>query len=526
MGAPELSSPTDEAIQHDPEQARINQENVDLERLGRERPKCFGGAWSEISFCLSIFMSQILAEYYISGSNVLLPTLVRELDLPKASAVWPSTALSLVVTSTLLIFGRLTDMFGGYIIYSGGAIWLTISSILCGVSQTWLMLIICRALQGFALAAFLPSGMMILGSTYRPGPRKNIVFSIYGACAALGFFVGIFFSGLTGEYLTWRWYFFFGAILSAITSALSLFSIPRDYSEMRKLGIQMDWAGACLSIPAAVFIVFAIADSSYAPQGWRTPYIPLFLALGLIFLGMMVYVEGWVVKNPLLPGDIFRVKYMLPLVVALLFLYGTLGIFLLYAVLYMSDIMGASPMQIVAWAAPMGIGGLILSVGGGMIFHKVPGTILMLISCLGYVGSGLFFAVIPLGGNYWAFVFPSMICGTVGIDISFNIANVFITTNLPKSRQGLAGALINCTLHMGIAVLLGFADIVQTQTPDLGSRRSYKAVFWYQTGLAILGLLIVAFFVRIREAKSEFTLDEREAMAAEGNERAGEVGDV
>lgn len=183
-------------------------------------------------------------------------------------------------------------------------------------------------------------------------------------------------------------------------------------------------------------------------------------------------------------------------------------------------------MQIVAWAAPMGIGGLILSVGGGMIFHKVPGTILMLISCLGYVGSGLFFAVIPLGGNYWAFVFPSMICGTVGIDISFNIANVFITTNLPKSRQGLAGALINCTLHMGIAVLLGFADIVQTQTSDLGSRRSYKAVFWYQTGLAILGLLIVAFFVRIREAKSEFTLDEREAMAAEGNERAGEVGDV
>ncbi|KAJ5193421.1 hypothetical protein N7449_009563 [Penicillium cf. viridicatum] len=523
MGVPEAPGPSNEAIQHDPEQARINQETVDLERLGRERPKCFAGPWSEISFCLSIFMSQILAEYYISGSNVLLPTLVKELDLPEASAIWPSTALSLVVTSTLLIFGRLTDMFGGYLIYSGGAIWLTISSILCGVSQTWLMLIICRALQGFALAAFLPSGIMVLGSTYRPGPRKNIVFSIYGACAALGFFVGIFFSGLSGEYLTWRWYFFFGAILSAITSALSLFSIPRDYSEKRKLGIQMDWPGACLSIPAAVLIVFAIADSSYAPQGWRTPYIPLFLALGLILLGIMVYVEGWVVKNPLLPGDVFRVKYMLPLVIALLFLYGTLGIFLLYAVLYMSDIMGASPMQIVAWAAPMGVGGLILSVGGGMIFHKVPGTILMLISCLGYVGSGLFFAVIPIGGNYWAFVFPAMICGTVGIDISFNLANVFITTNLPKSRQGLAGALINCTLHMGIAVMLGFADIVHTQTSELGTIDSYKAVFWYQTGLAILGMLIVAFFVRIREAKSEFTLDEREAMAAEGNARAVEV---
>ncbi|KAJ5566575.1 hypothetical protein N7535_008213 [Penicillium sp. DV-2018c] len=543
MGAPEAPGPNNEAMPHDSKQSRENQDTLDLERLGRERPKCFRGFWSELCFCLSIFMSQILAvshsstlfytpsrkvltfiqEYYISGSNVLIPTLVKELDLPETSAIWPSTALSLVVTSTLLIFGRLTDMYGGYLIYSGGAIWLTISSILCGVSQTWLMLIICRALQGFALAAFLPSGIMILGSTYRPGPRKNVVFSIYGACAALGFFVGIFFSGLCGEWLTWRWYFFFGAILSAITAVLSLFSIPRDYAEKKAMGVKMDWPGACLSIPAAVFIVFAIADSSYAPQGWKTPYIPLFFILGMILLGAMVYVEGWVVENPLLPGDVFRVKYMLPLIVALLFLYGTLGIFLLYAVLYMSEIMGASPMQIVAWAVPMAVGGLILSVAGGLIFHKVPGTILMLISCLGYVGSGLLFAVIPLGGNYWAFVFPAMICGTVGIDISFNVTNVFITTNLPSAKQGLAGALINCTLHMGIAVMLGFADITQTQTLHLGTRRSYKAVFWYQTGLAILGTLIVAFFVRIREAKSELTLDERAAMEAERPEGAGQV---
>jgi hypothetical protein len=47
----------------------------------------------------------------------------------------------------------------------------------------------------------------------------------------------------------------------------------------------------------------------------------------------MVYVEGWVAKNPLLPGDIFAVKYMKPLAIALLFLYGSLGVFFLYAVL-------------------------------------------------------------------------------------------------------------------------------------------------------------------------------------------------
>ncbi|KAJ5546312.1 hypothetical protein N7494_003897 [Penicillium frequentans] len=81
-------------------------------------------------------------------------------------------------------------MYGGYVIYNAGAIWLIISSILCGAPPTWLMFVVCRALQGLALGALLPSGMMILRSTYRRGPRKNQVFSIDGACAALGFFAG------------------------------------------------------------------------------------------------------------------------------------------------------------------------------------------------------------------------------------------------------------------------------------------------------------------------------------------------
>lgn len=61
MSTTEAPSAKREVLPHDLEQARIDQNLADLERLGRERPKCFPGAWSEISFCLSIFMSQILA---------------------------------------------------------------------------------------------------------------------------------------------------------------------------------------------------------------------------------------------------------------------------------------------------------------------------------------------------------------------------------------------------------------------------------------------------------------------------------
>ncbi|EAW10808.1 putative MFS multidrug transporter [Aspergillus clavatus NRRL 1] len=494
---------------------RTDSEEARLERLGRERPPCFSSAWSELTFCFSIVMSQILAEYYISGSNILLPTLIDALDIPLASSIWPSTALSLVVTSTLLIFGRLGDMYGGFVLYLFGAGWLTFSSILAGFSQSWLMLVICRALQGLALASFLPSGLMILGSVYRPGPRKNLVFSVYGACAALGFFIGIFFSGLCGRFLSWRWYFFIGAILSAITAGTSYLSIPSDFAERRKKRtVTMDWLGSVLLVPGLVLLVYAIAGSSHAPKQWATAYIDVCLALGVVLLAAFVYVEGWVVSKPLVPGDVFAVKYMKPLLLSLVCLYGSLGIFLLYGALYMQGIMHASPLQIVAWTVPMAVGGLLISTVGGFILHRISGTNLMIISCLGYLGSGLFFALMPENGGYWPFVFPAMICGTIGIDISFNVTNVFITSNLPLEKQGLAGALINCTLHLGIALHLGFADIVQVNTEDKGTRKSYQAVFWFQVALCAVGLVVNALWVRISRAKSELTVDEKRALEA------------
>lgn len=104
-----------------------------------------------------------------------------------------------MVSSFLLPFGRLGDIYGGFPIYIAGCAWFCIWSLIAGFAQNELMLDICRALQGLGPAAFLPAGLQLLGSTYRPGPRKNLVFSIYGAMAPLGFFVGFFFAGIAGE---------------------------------------------------------------------------------------------------------------------------------------------------------------------------------------------------------------------------------------------------------------------------------------------------------------------------------------
>ncbi len=406
-------------------------------------------------------------------------------------------------------------MYGGYPVFLFGLVWFTVWSVVGGFAQNNLMLDFCRALQGLGPAAFLPSGVMLMGSTYRPGPRKNLVFSVYGAAAPLGFFLGIFVAGATGNFLRFGWYFWIGAMLLSTTVLAAIFAIPNDMEERRAMGVQMDWLGSIFIASGLVLVIFAITDASHAPDGWRTSYIYITLIMGALFLGISFYVEGWVAANPLLPFDLFKVPHLPALFVALFFSDGVLGIFLLYATLYMQNIMGASPLQVSAWYVPMCAGGCLISVVGGYVLHLLPGTVLMLVGCGAWIGNSLLFALAPEGANYWAFVFPAMICATMGIDIIYNVATIFITTSLSKSRQGLAGALINSLLYLGIAFLLAFADVVQTRTMDVGLKRSYQSVFWYQFACSVLALVIMIGFVRIKKAESDLTTDERTALGPE-----------
>lgn len=47
--------------ERDPEQDAVVSVPPDLEKLGRQRPECFKSLGSELAFCFSIVMSQILA---------------------------------------------------------------------------------------------------------------------------------------------------------------------------------------------------------------------------------------------------------------------------------------------------------------------------------------------------------------------------------------------------------------------------------------------------------------------------------
>lgn len=499
------------------------QREIDLDQLGRQRPEVFSSTITEVLFCTSLLISMFMAEFFISGFNIILPSVAVALDIPKASQVWPASVFSLVTGAFLLPFGRIADIHGAYYVFCAGMVWFTIWSLISGFSTNYVMLIVTRALGGLGPAAFLPTSIMLLGKLYRPGPRKNLVFGLYSAFAPIGFFLGIIVGGATTQYMSWRWYFYIGSIILFITCGVAFMTIPRDRESTRRENarVKMDWWGVVTIVPALVLVTFAITDGAHAPRGWASPYIIVTFVVGVLLLGAAVYVEGWVAEQPLLPFDLFQPKYMGRLTVALFFAYGIFGIFLYYASFHISEWMGESPLVTAVWFAPMAAGGIILATAGGFTLHLLPGRLLLIISALGSLACVLLFALMPRDANFWAWVFPAMLGATIGIDITYVVSNVFITTNIARHRQGLAGALINSLLFLGISFFLGISDLAVSEHAKSGGKTGHQVAFWFAVGCAVVVLLIFM-TIKVGKAESDLTLEEKAERERQVQNRASQ----
>lgn len=219
---------------------------------------------AESGFCLVLCMTQFLAEYLISGFALQLPVIAAKHDGEDSDtgAIWPAALLSLIMSATLLVFARVSDMYGGYWPFLFGIVWLTIWTIVPGVTTSTIMLEVSRAMQGLALAAFMPSSFAILGRLYVTGPRKNWVISIYSGFAPLGFFFWFLVAASLSKDHS-RWYFLTGGILSAVTAVVAYMTIPRRQTSIRNRELSMDCLGGSIIIAGLLLVCYGL---TVAPQ--------------------------------------------------------------------------------------------------------------------------------------------------------------------------------------------------------------------------------------------------------------------
>lgn len=496
----------------------------------------FRGFAAEVGFCFTIAMTQFLAEYLISGFAIELPRIVARMGVANSSmgTFWPASLLSLILSATLLIFARISDMYGGYMPFMFGVCWLAIWSLVAGFADAVVVLDVARAMQGLAIAAFIPSTFAMIGSIYPDGPRKNTVLGLYAGCAPLGFFAGFLTAGALPENAP-GWYFWIAAALSFITVITAYLTVPHDRTDREVLDLKMDWAGSFLITGGLILVAYALAVEPYA-EGWSSPFVLGPLISGIGCLAVAFWVEGWVATCPLIPFDFFKPKSTKAFSLACLCFYASYGVWLYESAQFFQSPSatgtphGIQGVTLALWYVPTALGGLILCVAGGALLHVVPIMALLLVSGLAWIAAPLLLALCPLPMSYWAFVMPSMLCATIGIDLTFTVSVVFLSAGQPLKYQGLAGAVSSILVNLAMSFSLSISEIAALEAessialPETGSsvwtaakakqsNWGFQAAFIYAAASAGLGLIITVLFVRIsRSVVSEKPVDEERSM--------------
>ncbi|KAH0238133.1 MFS general substrate transporter, partial [Aureobasidium melanogenum] len=366
-------------------------------------------------------------------------------------------------TFTLHRRPRLSDMYGGYPIFMIAVLWLCIWSVIAGFSSSLIVVDICRAMQGLAIAAYTPSSFALFGAIYPNGPRKNLVLGIYAACSPLGFFVGILVAAaLPAD--KWNWWFWIATIMSFVALVSAYVSVPSDRADRQQLNLNMDWSGTVTITSGLILVAYALAASSGSLSAWKTPGFLVPFIIGIICLALALYVELWWAKCPLLPKKFFEPTCVLPLMTACVFFYGSFGTWLFTTTSHLTLAYGVTGIRMAWWCAPLAVGGILCGLVSGRLIHHGSPTWTLVISGVAWVAAPLLLALGSTSMGYWPFVFPAMVCATVGVDITYNIANLVLSSLSPLKWQGLAGAVNSTTVNLGIAFSLAITQVIQTAT--------------------------------------------------------------
>jgi EmrB/QacA subfamily drug resistance transporter len=236
--------------------------------------------------------------------NVSLPTIAQYFGVGTSAASTVALAYLLVLTSTLLIFGKLGDTVGLKKIFLGGYFLFTVGSFLCGLSSTLPLLIASRCVQGLGGAMMFAIGPTLI-PRYLPENIRGWAFGIVVTTSALGLTLGAPLGGFIAGCLSWKWIFLVNVPVGAVAMWLTQRVLPRDPARVAQAGSEpaFDVVGSLLSFLFMVALVFGLNQGE--ELGWGSRVILACFALSLISFCLLIFRERRI-RNPLLELGIFR----------------------------------------------------------------------------------------------------------------------------------------------------------------------------------------------------------------------------
>jgi EmrB/QacA subfamily drug resistance transporter len=346
---------------------------------------------------------------------------------------WVFSSYLLMNAVTVLIYGKLSDLFGRKPILTFGIIVFLIGSLLCGMASSIEMLIVFRFIQGFGAGAVMPIASTIVGDMYTKEERAKIqgyLSSVWGISAILGPAIG----GLLVQFVSWRFVFWVNIPLG-ILAIVGLYLFLHEGVEKKKHSI--DYAGAGLLFLSVSSFMFVMVEGGVR-WAWTSGPVLSLIALSAVTFTLFVFQERRA-KDPMMPFDIWQERSILIANTTSM----TTGVMLIgissFLPAFVQGVMERPPIVAGFTLTTMSIGWPIAAMIAGRLLLKIGFRTTSIIGGIALImGSIIFMTLSPDDGPVWA-AFGSFMIG-IGMGFSTTAFIVSIQSNVPWQKRGVATA--------------------------------------------------------------------------------------
>jgi EmrB/QacA subfamily drug resistance transporter len=393
--------------------------------------------------CVGAFMGQVDS----SITQMLLPHLELEFHARLSTVSWVAVAYLLAMAAFLPIFGRLADMVGRKLLYTGGFLLFVLGSALCGLAPNLPVLIAFRVLQAIGAALLSSNSVAIVVAAAGPAQRGRAL-GIQAAAQAVGLSAGPAIGGLLLDVLDWRWVFWINVPVGLAGTVLGWFVLPptKDLPE----DARFDWKGAILIAPALTALI-AVLNEGYA-WGVTSPLLVGCALAGVILLTLFIRSEQQA-PFPLVDLTLFRQSAFTAGNIAGLMSYAALfGLFFLMPFVFVrayGDSAFAAGLRLTIVPVMLGA----VAPLGGALYDRLGPRLLTgsgMLICI--VALALLFATLDGAPRSLPLVMLALALFGIGQGLFISPNNSAIVAAAPTSLTGEAGGLLNVTRSCGISI--------------------------------------------------------------------------
>jgi EmrB/QacA subfamily drug resistance transporter len=360
------------------------------------------------------------------------------------------------------LVGKLSDLYGRKPFFVAGIIIFMATSVLCGLSQSMVQLIVFRGFQGIGAGMIMANAFAIIGDLFPPSERGRYM-GLFSAVFGLASVVGPLLGGWITDNLSWRWVFYVNLPVGVV--ALSVLAVGFPWVRPSGSRPAMDYRGVAALILAVVPLLLALvwAGDLYP---WLSPQIAGLLAMAAVGAVAFIVTER-TAEDPLIPLSMFS-SPVFSVAIMITFLTG-MGMFgaITFTPMFIQGALGSSATNSGMVTMPMMLGMVVASTAAGQLVTRTGRYRVMVILGGMALASGMYLMSRMDEGTAHMVTVRNMIIVGVGLGISMPILGLVVQNAMPYRLLGVATSSVQFFRQiggtLGIAI---FGTLVTTHLRD------------------------------------------------------------